>query len=117
MVNPNDMNELVKVAQQMQDNFKRAHEELQRARYEGVAGAGMVKITQNGKHYAVKDGGRPVEITQEAYNLGIEKLEELIAAAFNAGTRRIESASEEKMISLSKQLGVPTEKDDRREDS
>jgi DNA-binding YbaB/EbfC family protein len=113
MVNPNDMNELVKVAQQMQENFKRAHEELSRARYEGVAGAGMLTITQNGKHYVVNDDARPVKITQEAYDLGIEKLEELIAAAFNAGTRRIDAASEEKMVSLSKQMGLPDNKDEK----
>lgn len=109
MVNPNDMSELVKVAQQMQENFKRAHEELQRARYEGVSGAGMVKIIQNGKHYVEKED---VMITQEAWQLGPEKLAELIAAAFNAGTRRADAASEEKMVNLSKQMGVPTAKDD-----
>ena len=109
MVNANDMSQLVKVAQQMQENFKRAHEELQLARYEGVAGAGMLKITQNGKHYVE---AKDVMITQEAYNLGIEKLAELIAAAFNAGTRRAEAAQTEKMTTLSKQLGVPTMKDD-----
>lgn len=109
MVNPNDMSELVKVAQQMQENFKRAHEELQLARYEGVAGAGMLKIIQNGKHYVE---AKDVMITQEAYNLGIEKLAELIAAAFNAGTRRAEAAQQESMMKLSKQMGVPTAKDD-----
>jgi hypothetical protein len=109
MVNPNDMSELVKVAQKMQEDFKRAHEELQQARYEGVAGAGMLKITQNGKHYVDK---ADVLITQEAYNLGIEKLAELIAAAFNAGTRRAEAAQNEKMQTLSKQLGYPNPKDE-----
>lgn len=110
MVNPNDMNDLVKVAQQMQDNFKRAHEELQRARYEGVAGAGMLKITQNGEHYVEPED---VMITQEAYNLGPAKLAELVAAAINAGTKRAAAASQEKMLTLSKQLGVPTGKDDQ----
>jgi DNA-binding YbaB/EbfC family protein len=108
MVNPNDMSELVKVAQQMQENFKKAHEELQRARYEGVAGAGMVKIIQNGKHFVEKED---VFITQEAVNLGLEKLAELIAAAFNAGTRRAQAASDEKMVNLSKQMGLPSDKD------
>lgn len=107
MANPNDMNDLVKVAQQMQDSFKRAHEELQQARYEGVSGAGMVRITQNGKHYVEPED---VMITEEAWKLGAAKLGELIAAAFNAGTRRADAASEEKMLTLSKQLGVPTDK-------
>jgi DNA-binding YbaB/EbfC family protein len=107
MTTPNDMNDLVKVAQQMQDSFKQAHEELQQARYEGVSGAGMVRITQNGKHYVEPED---VMITEEAWKLGRTKLGDLIAAAFNAGTRLADAASEQKMINLSKQLGVPTGK-------
>lgn len=105
MANPNDMNDLVKVAQQMQDSFKRVQEELETARYEGVSGAGMVRIVQNGRHYVPEIDG--VMITQEAYNLGPTKLGDLIAAAFNAGTKSVESSSQQKMMNLSKELGLP----------
>ncbi|MBX9587620.1 MAG: YbaB/EbfC family nucleoid-associated protein [Gammaproteobacteria bacterium] len=108
MVNPSDMSDLVKVAQKMQDSFKRVQEELETAHYEGVSGAGMVRISQNGRHYVPEMDG--VMITQEAYNLGPTKLGDLIAAAFNAGTKLVESSSQQKMMGLSKELGLP-EKD------
>ena len=102
MVNPKDMNELVKVAQQMQENFKKAHEVLQRAEYTGVAGAGMVKVTKNGRNYTLH-----TEVTDDAYALGKVQLCELIDAASNDATKKIEEASEKSMVSLSKELGIP----------
>lgn len=106
MVNPKDMNELVKVAQQMQENFKKAHEALQRAEYVGVAGAGMVKVTKNGRNYTLN-----IEATDDAYALGKSQLCELISAAANDATRKIEEASEKSMVNLSKELGIPGAKD------
>lgn len=102
MVNPKDMNELVKVAQQMQENFKKAHEALQRAEYVGVAGAGMVNVTKNGRNYTLQ-----IEISDDAYALGKTQLSELISAASNDATKKIEEASEKSMVNLSKELGIP----------
>ena len=44
---------LMKQAQAMQDNMKRAHEELALVEVEGQSGAGLVKVTMTCKH-AVK---------------------------------------------------------------
>ena len=110
MVNPKDMNELVKVAQQMQENFKKAHEVLQRAEYIGIAGAGMVKVTKNGRNYTLL-----TEVTDDAYALGQVQLCELISAASNDATKKIEEASEKSMVSLSEELGIPgtTDEEDK----
>ncbi|MDQ2994834.1 MAG: YbaB/EbfC family nucleoid-associated protein [Pseudomonadota bacterium] len=110
MVNPKDMNELVKVAQQMQENFKKAHEALQRAEYTGEAGAGMVKVIKNGRHYTLK-----IDISDEAKAMGNIELGELIAAACNAATKKIDEASEKSMVNLSKELGLPDTTEGREE--
>ncbi|HEX9452093.1 MAG TPA: YbaB/EbfC family nucleoid-associated protein, partial [Burkholderiales bacterium] len=41
---------LMKQAQQMQENLKKAQEEIAAMEVEGQAGAGMVKVTMTGRH-------------------------------------------------------------------
>ena len=44
------MGNLMKQAQEMQEKMQQAQEEVAKAEVQGEAGAGMVKVTMNGRH-------------------------------------------------------------------
>jgi DNA-binding YbaB/EbfC family protein len=93
---------LMKQAQQMQDNLKRAQEELAQLEVEGVSGAGLVKVVMTCKHDVRR-------ITIDPSLLGDDKdmLEDMVAAAFNDGVRRAEELSQEKMGKLTAGMPLP----------
>ncbi len=86
---------MMKQAQQMQENMKRMQEELGNVEVEGQAGAGLVKVVMT-CHHSV----RRVSIDPSLMSEDKEMLEDLIAAALNDGNRRIEAAIQEKMGGL-----------------
>jgi len=88
-------------AQRMQENIKKAQEEIQRMEVEGQAGAGMVKITMTGKHDCKR-----VQIDAGVMD-DKEMLEDLITAAINDAAKKIDQASQEKMGSLAGGMGLP----------
>ncbi len=102
MINKGQLAGLMKQAQQMQDNMKRAQEELGKLEVEGQSGAGMVKVTMTG-HYAV----RRVTIDPSLVGDDKEMLEDLVAAAVNDAVRRVEAMKEEKMGALTAGMGMP----------
>lgn len=87
---------LMKQAQQMQENMKKAQEQLAQVEVEGQSGAGMVKVTMTCSHDV-----RRVSIDASVMD-DKEMLEDLIAAAFNAAVRRGEEVSQEKMAGFSR---------------
>ncbi|MGH8796776.1 MAG: YbaB/EbfC family nucleoid-associated protein [Caldimonas sp.] len=93
---------LMKQAQAMQENMKRAQEELASIEVEGQSGAGLVKVTMTCKHDVKR-------ITIDPSLLGDDKdmLEDLVAAAFNDGVRRAEQVSQEKMGKLTAGMPLP----------
>jgi DNA-binding YbaB/EbfC family protein len=91
---------LMKQAQQMQDNLKRAQDELAQIEVEGVSGAGLVKVTMTCKHDVRR-------VTIDPSLLADDKLEDLVAAAFNDGLRRAEEVSQEKMGKLTAGMPLP----------
>jgi len=96
----NQLAGLMKQAQQMQDNVKKAQEELARTEVEGQAGAGLVKVVMTCRHDVKRVTIDPSLLTEER-----EMLEDLIAAAFNDGVRRVEATTQEKMAGLT--MGMP----------
>ena len=92
---------LMKQAQQMQDNMKKAQEQLALLEVEGQSGAGMVKVVMTCSHDV-----RRVSIDASVMD-DKEMLEDLIAAAFNAAVRRAEEASQEKMSGFTSGLNLP----------
>jgi nucleoid-associated protein EbfC len=91
---------LMKQAQAMQDNLKRAQDELATMEVEGQSGAGLVKITMTCKHDV-----RRVTIDPSLLADDKDMLEDLVAAAFNDGLRKAEAVSSEKMGKLT--VGMP----------
>jgi DNA-binding YbaB/EbfC family protein len=93
---------LMKQAQQMQENLKKAQEEIAGMEVEGQAGAGMVKVVMTGRHDVKR-----VAIDPSLMGDDKEMLEDLIAAAVNDAVRRVEAATQEKMGGLTSGLGLP----------
>ncbi|MCC6868713.1 MAG: YbaB/EbfC family nucleoid-associated protein [Burkholderiales bacterium] len=98
----NQLAGLMKQAQQMQDNMKKAQEELANTEVEGQSGAGLVKVTMTCRH-AVK------RVTIDPSLIGDDRdmLEDLVAAAFNDAIRRVETTTQEKMSGLTAGLPLP----------
>ena len=98
----NQLAGLMKQAQAMQENMKKAQEELANTEVEGQAGAGLVKVTMTCRH-AVK------RVTIDPSLVGDDRdmLEDLVAAAFNDAIRRVESTTQEKMSGLTAGLPLP----------
>jgi nucleoid-associated protein EbfC len=93
---------LMKQAQQMQDNLKRAQDELAQTEVEGVSGAGLVKVVMTCKHDV-----RRITIDPSLLADDKDMLEDLVAAAFNDGVRRAEEVSQEKMGKLTAGMPLP----------
>jgi DNA-binding YbaB/EbfC family protein len=86
----------------MQENLKRAQEELATIEVEGQSGAGLVKITMTCKHDVRRIAIDPSLLADDK-----DMLEDLLAAAFNDGVRRAEELSQEKMGKLTAGMPLP----------
>jgi nucleoid-associated protein EbfC len=93
---------LMRQAQQMQENMRKLQEELARAEVTGESGAGMVKVTLTGKHQALR-----VQIDPAAMKEDKEFLEDLIAAAMNDAAQKVEAMSQEKLRAATGGLQLP----------
>jgi DNA-binding YbaB/EbfC family protein len=98
----NALGAMMRKAQQMQDNLKKAQEEVARLEATGESGAGLVKVTLTGKHQA-----RKVEISPDALKEDKEFLEDLIAAAINDAAQKVEAATQEKMSGVTAGMQLP----------
>jgi DNA-binding YbaB/EbfC family protein len=83
---------LMKQAQAMQDNMKKAQEQLGQIEVEGQSGAGMVKVVMTCAHDV-----RRVSIDPSVMD-DREMLEDLIAAAVNDAVRRGEALEQGKNV-------------------
>ncbi|MFO1386925.1 MAG: YbaB/EbfC family nucleoid-associated protein [Chitinivorax sp.] len=93
---------LMKQAQQMQENMKKMQDSLGSVEVEGQAGAGMVKVTMTCHHDVKRVSIDPSLMTEDK-----EMLEDLLAAAVNDANRRVESTVQEKMAGFTNGMGLP----------
>ena len=93
---------LMKQAQQMQDNMKKMQDSLGSVEVEGQAGAGMVKVTMTCHHDVKRVSIDPSLMAEDK-----EMLEDLLAAAVNDANRRVESTVQEKMAGFTNGMGLP----------
>lgn len=93
---------IMKQAQQMQENLKKVQEEIAQSTVTGESGAGLVKVTMTGKHDVKK-----MQIDKSLIGDDIEMLEDLIAAAVNDANRRVEKLSAEKMAQITSGMNLP----------
>jgi|SRR5680860_21402 hypothetical protein len=98
----NDMGGLMKKAQKMQEEMQKAQEEAAKVEIIGEAGAGLVKVTMNGRHDV-----RKVEIDPSLMSEEKDILEDLLAAAVNDAVRRVEANQKDKMSGMMSGMGLP----------
>ncbi|MDP4299476.1 YbaB/EbfC family nucleoid-associated protein [Leptothrix discophora] len=93
---------LMKQAQAMQDNLKKAQDELALVEVEGQSGAGLVKVVMTCKHDVKRVAIDPSLLADDK-----DMLEDLVAAAFNDAVRRAETVSQDKMGKLTAGMPLP----------
>lgn len=93
---------LMKQAQEMQGNMEKAQQELANMEVQGESGAGMVKVTMNGRHDV-----RRVEVDPSLMGEDKEMLEDLVAAAVNDAVRKVDAMSKEKMSGFTAGMNLP----------
>ena len=93
---------LMKQAQAMQDNLKKAQDELAFVEVEGQSGAGLVKVLMTCKNDVKRVTIDPSLLAEDK-----DMLEDLVAAAFNDAVRRAEEVSSQKMGKLTAGMPMP----------
>lgn len=93
--------QLMQQAQQMQDNLRKAQEDLARIEVTGNAGGGMVEVTLSGRMECRKVRFDPAALADA------EMLEDLIAAAFNDAVNKVNARSQEKMAEATAGMPLP----------
>ena len=100
MFNKGQLAGLMKQAQAMQDNMKKAQDDLGNIEVTGEAGAGLVTVLMTCKHDVKRITIDPSLLAEDK-----DMLEDLVAAAFNAAVRKAEETSSEKMGKIT--AGMP----------
>jgi DNA-binding YbaB/EbfC family protein len=94
--------QLMKQAQQMQANMKKAQEEMASLTVTGESGGGMVKVTMTCQHRL-----RALEIDDTLVGDDKEMLEDLIIAAFNDAANKVEKTVQEKFAGMTSGISLP----------
>ncbi|PIT79399.1 YbaB/EbfC family nucleoid-associated protein [Limnohabitans sp. JirII-29] len=100
MFNKGQLSGLMKQAQAMQDNLKKAQEELAHIEVTGESGSGLVKVLMTCKHDIKRVTIDPSLLADDK-----DMLEDLVAAAFNDAVRKAAETSDAKMSKLT--AGLP----------
>ena len=89
------INDIMKQAQQMQEQMQKAQQELANKEVSGESGAGMVKVVMTGRHDV-----RRVSIDQSLMSEDKEVLEDLLAAAVNDAVRKVEEGNRDALSGM-----------------
>jgi DNA-binding YbaB/EbfC family protein len=93
---------IMKQAQQMQENLRKAQEELAKIEVTGSSGGGLVSVTMTCRHDV-----RRVTIDASLLKDDKEVLEDLVAAAVNDAVRKVEDATQQKMAGITGGVNIP----------
>ncbi|MCC7228403.1 MAG: YbaB/EbfC family nucleoid-associated protein [Burkholderiaceae bacterium] len=93
---------LMRQAQQMQENMKKAQDALADILVEGAAGGNLVKVTMTCRHDVKRVTIDPSLLAEDK-----DMLEDLVAAAFNDALRKAETTSQEKMSAVTAGMPLP----------
>lgn len=92
---------MLKQAQQLQAKLQQAQAELEDATVEGTAGGGAVKVVMTGKQLI-----ESIDIAPEATE-DIEMLQEMIIAAMNDASKKVQDLATKKMGALTGGMKMP----------
>ncbi len=97
-----ELAEAMKKAQQVQEGAKQLQEDLEEMEIEGTSGGGLVKVVMTGNQEPLR-----VEISQAAYDEGMEVLSDLVTAAMKDAYQNSTSTMRERMEALTDGLNLP----------
>lgn len=98
----NNMGELMKQAQKMQEQLQKQQEALASKEVTGESGAGMVRVVMNGRHDVRKVTLDPSLLSEDK-----ELVEDLLAAAVNDAVRKVEEQNRSAMSNMAAGMGLP----------
>lgn len=93
---------LMQQAQRMQEELKRAQEELATLEVTGQAGGGLASVVMSGRHEV-----RRVHVDRQAFADDPEMAEDLVAAAFNDAVNKVAELTQQRMSGLGAGMNLP----------
>jgi DNA-binding YbaB/EbfC family protein len=98
----NDLGQLMQQAQKMQDEMRKAQDELGDLEVQGEAGGGLVKLTMTGRNEV-----RGIKIDDALLGEDRDMLEDILAAAFNDALHKVEKTVQGKYSGMMSGMGLP----------
>ncbi len=96
------LGQLMQQAQRMQEDLKRAQEEIAKLEVTGSAGGGLVEVAMTGRHEV-----RRVRIDRKLMADDPEMAEDMVAAAINDAVNKVAEASQQKLGSVGSGMNLP----------
>jgi nucleoid-associated protein EbfC len=100
VIDPEKLQQMMQQAQSMQ---QRMQESLAAQQVEGQAGGGMVSLTMNGAYEVVSLTIDPAVVDKA----DVSMLEDLVRAALNDATSRVEEVRLDQARNMAGQMGIP----------
>jgi len=97
-----DLNNLLKQAKEMQEQFEKTQKQLAEQEVTGESGAGLVKVTMNGKH-----GVKKIALDSTLMNEEKSLVEDLVAAAVNDAVRKVGENNKSQLAGMTSGLNLP----------
>ncbi|SFS12495.1 hypothetical protein SAMN05216570_2693 [Dyella sp. OK004] len=94
--------QLMQQAQRMQDEMKRAQEEIAKLEVTGSSGGGLVTVVMSGTHEV-----RRVQIDRKLFADDPEMAEDLVAAAINDAVNKVAEVSKNKLGGVTSGMNLP----------
>ena len=96
------LGDMMKKAQEMQENMQKAQKELASKEVTGESGGGLVKVLMRGTHEVNR-----ITIDPSLMGDDREMLEDLIAAAINDAVHKVEKSNQQAMQEMTAGLNLP----------
>ena len=96
------LGDMMKKAQEMQENMQKAQSELAAKEVTGESGGGLVSVVMRGTHEVNR-----VNIDSTLVGEDVEMLEDLIAAAVNDAVHKVEKSNQAVMQEMTSGLNLP----------
>ncbi|HUA78792.1 MAG TPA: YbaB/EbfC family nucleoid-associated protein [Dyella sp.] len=96
------LGQLMQQAQRMQEDMKRAQEEIAKLEVTGSSGGGLVSVVMSGAHEV-----RRVQIDRKLFADDPEMAEDLVAAAINDAVNKVAQTSKDKLGGLTAGMNLP----------
>lgn len=99
----NNMSNLMKQAQKMQQDIQQAQEELEAKTFDATVGGGMVSVVANGKREILEVNIKPEAMDPD----DVEMLQDMMVAAINEVLRKIDDTTQSIMGKYTGGMGLP----------